>query len=139
MPRDAPAHADVLAEWGGVLLRLAVLESGARSRDQLSRAIRVLRDCRMETPAGSPLAAQRLLLLGRALMHRYQVRGDRVDLREAEHLLGLAAADADDPLLAARCRLELGQAQFEAYQSLGRATRLDAAADVFRAAAESAG
>ncbi|CAL9452920.1 hypothetical protein SUDANB145_02475 [Streptomyces sp. enrichment culture] len=139
MPRDAPAHADVLAEWGEALLRLAVLESGARSRERLSRAIRVLRDCRMETPAGSPLAAHRLLLLGRALMHRYQVRGDRVDLREAEHLLGLAAADADDPLLAARCRLELGQAQFEAYQNLGRATRLDVAADVFRAAAESAG
>jgi hypothetical protein len=139
MPRDAPAHADVLAEWGEVLLRLAALESGARSREQLSRAIRVLRDCRMETPAGSRRTAHRLLLLGRALMHRYQVRGDRVDLREAEHLLGLAAADAGDPLLAARCRLELGQAQFEAYQNLGRATRLDVAVDAFRAAAESAG
>ncbi|MGP2442706.1 SAV_2336 N-terminal domain-related protein, partial [Streptomyces sp. JW3] len=138
MPRDAPAHADVLAEWGEVLLRLAALESGPRSREQLSRAIRVLRDCRMETPAGSARAAHRLLLLGRALMRRYQVRGDRVDLREAEHLLGLAAADAADPLLAARCRLELGQAQFEAYQNLGRAARLDVAADAFRAAAESA-
>ncbi|GGU45853.1 SAV_2336 N-terminal domain-related protein [Streptomyces daghestanicus] len=139
MPRDAPAHADVLAEWGEVLLRLAALESGERARDRLSRAIRVLRDCRMETPSGSRSAARRLLLLGRALMRRYQVRGDRVDLREAEHLLGLAAADADDPLLAARCRLELGQAQFEAYQNLGRATRLDVAVDAFRAAAESAG
>ncbi|CAM5584999.1 putative protein OS=Streptomyces fumanus OX=67302 GN=GCM10018772_50620 PE=4 SV=1 [Streptomyces fumanus] len=139
MPRDAPAHADVLAEWGEVLLRLAALESGTPSQEQLSQAIRVLRDCRMETPAGSRRTAHRLLLLGRALMHRYQVRGDRVDLREAEHLLGLAAADADDPLLAARCRLELGQAQFEAYQNLGRATRLDVAVDAFRAAAESAG
>ncbi|MDG9716561.1 SAV_2336 N-terminal domain-related protein [Streptomyces sp. DH24] len=137
-PRDAPAHADVLAEWGEVLLRLAGLEGGPRSQEQLSRAIRVLRDCRMETPAGSRKVAHRLLLLGRALMLRYRVRGDRVDLREAEHLLGLAAADADDALLAARCRLELGQAQFEAYQNLGRATRLDLAVDAFRAAAESA-
>ncbi|WP_399888754.1 SAV_2336 N-terminal domain-related protein [Streptomyces sp. BBFR51] len=138
MPRDAPAHADVLAEWGNVLLRLAALEPATRPQEQLSRAIRVLRDCRMETPAGSRRVAHRLLLLGRALMLRYQARGDRVDLREAEHLFGLAAADAEDPLLAARCRLELGQAQFEAFQSLGRAARLDVAVDAFRAAAESA-
>nr|WP_254395457.1 SAV_2336 N-terminal domain-related protein [Streptomyces sp. AC512_CC834] len=138
MPRDAPAHADVLAEWGGVLLRLATLEPAPRRQEQLSRAIRVLRDCRMETPAGSRRVAHRLLLLGQALMLRYQARGDRVDLREAEHLFGLAAADAADPLLAARCRLELGQAQFEAFQSLGRAARLDVAVDAFRAAAESA-
>ncbi|MGM9346975.1 SAV_2336 N-terminal domain-related protein [Streptomyces salinarius] len=137
MSRDAPAHADVLAEWGSVLLRLATLEPAHRRQDRLSRAIRVLRDCRMETPAGSPRVAHRLLLLGQALMLRYQARGDRVDLREAEHLFGLAAADAEDPLLAARCRLELGQAQFEAFQSLGRAARLDVAVDAFRAAAES--
>ncbi|CAL9583059.1 SAV_2336 N-terminal domain-related protein [Streptomyces sp. enrichment culture] len=138
MSRDAPAHADVLAEWGSVLLRLATLEPAHRRRDRVSDAIRVLRDCRMETPAGSPRVAHRLLLLGQALMLRYQARGDRVDLREAEHLFGLAAADAEDPLLAARCRLELGQAQFEAFQSLGRAARLDVAVDAFRAAAESA-
>ncbi|MEU5365916.1 SAV_2336 N-terminal domain-related protein [Streptomyces sp. NPDC005925] len=138
MPRDLPAHADVLAEWGEVLLRLAALESSPGPHRQLSRAIRVLRDCRMETPAGNRRLAHRLLLLGRALMLRYRVRGDRVDLREAEYLFGLAAADADDPLLAARCRLELGQAQFEAYQTLGRAPRLDLAVDAFRAAAESA-
>ncbi|MFK4800770.1 SAV_2336 N-terminal domain-related protein [Streptomyces sp. MPA0124] len=138
MSRDAPAHADVLAEWGSVLLRLATLEPAHRRQDQLSRAIRVLRDCRMETPAGSPRVAHRLLLLGQALMLRYQARGDRVDLREAEHLFGLAAADAEDPLLATRCRLELGQVQFEAFQSLGRAARLDVAVDAFRAAGESA-
>lgn len=138
LPRDAPTHADVLGEWGEALLRLAGLETGARSQERLSRAIRVLRDCRMETPAGSRRLARRLLLLGRALMLRYGARGDRVDLREAEYLFGLAAADADDALLAARCRLELGQAQYEAYRSLGRATRLDVAVDAFRAAAESA-
>ncbi|WP_314218811.1 SAV_2336 N-terminal domain-related protein [Streptomyces zaehneri] len=138
MSRDAPAHADVLAEWGEALLRLAGLQSGVRAQDVLSRAIRVLRDCRMETPAGSRQVAHRLLLLGRALMLRYRARGDRVDLREAEHLFGLAAAEAGDPLLAARCRLELGQVQFEAYRSLRRPARLDLAVDAFRDAAEAA-
>ncbi|MGW0755296.1 SAV_2336 N-terminal domain-related protein [Streptomyces sp. NPDC002814] len=138
MPRDAPAHAEVLAEWGGVLLRLAGLGSGARAQEDLSRAIKVLRDCRMETHEGGRQVAHRLLLLGQAVMLRYRSRGDRVDLREAEHLFGLAAAEADDPLLAARCRLELGRAQYEAYRSLGRPRRLDDAVDAFRAAAERA-
>lgn len=138
MSRDAPAHADVLAEWGEVLLRLAGTESGARAQYALSRAIRVLRDCRTETPAGSPRTARRLLLLGRALMLRYRVRGDRVDLREAEHLFGLAAAEATDPLLAAHCLLDLGQVQYEAYRTLRRPARLDEAVDAFRDAAEAA-
>ncbi|MBK3635060.1 hypothetical protein JHN52_19390 [Streptomyces sp. MBT97] len=137
MSRDAPAHADILAEWGEALLRLAGLPY-ARAQGMLSPAIRVLRDCRMETPAGSPRVAHRLLLLGRALMLRYRARGDRVDLREAEHLFGLAAAEAGDPLLAAHCRLELGQVQFEAYRSLRRPARLDLAVDAFRDAAEAA-
>jgi tetratricopeptide (TPR) repeat protein len=138
MSRDAPAHADVLAEWGEVLLRRAGLDTGHRSSEPLSRAIRVLRDCRTETPSGSRHLGYRLLLLGKALMLRYRARGDRVDLREAEHLFGLAAAEAIEPLLAARCWLEVGQVQFEAYQSLGRPARLDEAVDAFRAAAESA-
>lgn len=71
-------------------------------------------------------------------MLRYRARGDRVDLREAEHLLGLAALEEGPPLTTARCWLELGQAQFEAYQSLGRKARLDEAIDAFRAAAETA-
>ncbi|MGW3911085.1 SAV_2336 N-terminal domain-related protein [Streptomyces sp. NPDC005070] len=138
VPRDAPAHADVLAEWGEVLLRHAVADSGRVPGESLYRAIRVLRDCRTETPAGSGELAHRLLLLGRALMLRYRARGDRVDLREAEHLFGLAALEDGPPLTTARCWLELGQAQFEAYQSLGRKARLDDAIDAFRAAAESA-
>ncbi|MFC9844947.1 SAV_2336 N-terminal domain-related protein [Streptomyces sp. NPDC060223] len=138
VPRDAPAHADVLAEWGDVLLRHAALDHGPGARESLSRAIRVLRDCRTETPSGSGELAYRLLLLGRALMLRHRDRGDRVDLREAEHLFGLAAVEAGEPLMAARCWLELGQAHFEAYRSLGRAARLDEAVDAFRSAAESA-
>ncbi|MEU3550920.1 SAV_2336 N-terminal domain-related protein [Streptomyces longwoodensis] len=138
MSRDAPSHADVLAEWGETLLRLASLETGGRAPGALSRAIRVLRECRTETPSGDRRLAHRLLLLGRALMARYETRGDPVDLREAEHLFGLAAAGAVDALLAAHCRIALGHAQYEAFRGLGRATRLDAAVDAFRDAAESA-
>ncbi|MFE7860363.1 SAV_2336 N-terminal domain-related protein [Streptomyces sp. NPDC057403] len=138
MSRDAPAHADVLAEWGEVLLRLAGTESGPRAQYFVSRAIRVLRDCRMETASGSRSAARRLLLLGRALMLRYRSRGDRVDLREAEYLFGLAAVDADEPLLAAHCLLDLGEVQYEAFRSLRRPARLDLAVDAFRDAAEAA-
>ncbi|MYV41479.1 hypothetical protein GT030_22065, partial [Streptomyces sp. SID1328] len=136
--REAADYPDVLAEWGEVLLRRADAESGERAWEALAHAIRVLRDCRRETHTGSPHTAHRLLMLGRALIRRYRLHGDRVDLREAEHLFGLAAAEADDPLLAARCSLELGQAQYEAYRSLARPTRLDDAVDAFRAAAESA-
>ncbi|MFG2884835.1 SAV_2336 N-terminal domain-related protein [Streptomyces sp. NPDC048297] len=138
MPRDAAGYSDVLAEWGEALLRRAGAENTARAWEPLSRAIRVLRDCRTETPAGSRHMAYRLLMLGRALILRYRLRGDRVDLREAEHLFGLAAVEADDPLLAARCWLELGQTQYEAYRSLGRPTRLNDAVKAFRSAAESA-
>ncbi|MER5440068.1 SAV_2336 N-terminal domain-related protein [Streptomyces sp. NPDC002790] len=139
MSRESPAHADVLAEWGEALLRRAALEPVLVTQaEPVSRAIRVLRDCRTETAAGSPKLAGRLLLLGRALMLRYRTRADRVDLREAEHLFGLAAAGADDPLLAARCRLELGQVQYEVYRSLGRPARLDEAVEAFRSAADCA-
>ncbi|MFD3584869.1 SAV_2336 N-terminal domain-related protein [Streptomyces sp. NPDC058683] len=138
MPRDVPTRADALAEWGEVLLRQAESETGPDSFKTLTQAIRVLRDCRAETPSGSRHLADRLFLLGSGLMLRYRGRGDRVDLREAEYLFGLAAAEASDPLLSARYRLEVGQVHFEAYRSLGRPARLDEAADAFRAAAETA-
>ncbi|MFF3490605.1 SAV_2336 N-terminal domain-related protein [Streptomyces sp. NPDC002795] len=139
MPGDSAAHADALAEWGEVLLcRAGAAPATPAEQDALSRAVRVLRDCRAQTPEGSARLARRLLLLGRALMLRYRARGDRVDLREAEYLLGLAAAEADDFLPAARSWLELGQVQFEVFRSLGRPARLDEAVDAFRYAAESA-
>ncbi|MGN5380167.1 hypothetical protein ACQ4WX_32175 [Streptomyces lasalocidi] len=53
LPRDAAGHSDVLAEWGEALLRRAGAESAARAWEPLSQAIRVLRDCRTETPTGS--------------------------------------------------------------------------------------
>ncbi|WP_432073370.1 SAV_2336 N-terminal domain-related protein [Streptomyces wuyuanensis] len=133
VPRDSRAHADLLAEWGAALLRRAELPGG---RAHIGAAVRVLRDCRTETAAGSVHQAERLLMLGRALMLRHRATEDRVDLREAEYLFGLAAQEADAPLTAARCSLELGRARLAAYQSLGRPARLDEAAEAFRDAAE---
>lgn len=135
VPRDSRAHADLLAEWGGALLRRAELPDG---RAHIGSAVRVLRDCRTETAAGSARQAERLLMLGRALMLRHRATEDRVDLREAEYLFGLAAQEAADPLTAAGCSLELGRAHLAAYESLGRPARLDEAAEAFRDAAESA-
>ncbi|MES9508473.1 SAV_2336 N-terminal domain-related protein [Streptomyces sp. NPDC000609] len=135
VPRDSRAHADLLAEWGGTLLRRARLPDG---RPHIGAAIRVLRDCRTETAAGSAHQAERLLMLGRALMLRHRATEDRVDLREAEHLFGLAAREAADPLTGARCWLELGRAHLDASRVLRRPARLDEAAEAFRSAAEAA-
>ncbi|MFD8849100.1 SAV_2336 N-terminal domain-related protein [Streptomyces sp. NPDC059604] len=136
VPRDSQAHADLLAEWGGTLLRRARLPDGG---PHVGAAIRVLRDCRTETAAGSAHQAERLLMLGRALMLRHRATEDRVDLREAEHLFGLAAQEAVDPLTEARCWLELGRAHLDASRVLRRPARLDDAAEAFRGAAEAAG
>ncbi|MGW3685229.1 SAV_2336 N-terminal domain-related protein [Streptomyces sp. NPDC005125] len=135
IPRDSQAHADLLAEWGGTLLRRAELPDG---REYIGAAVRVLRDCRTETPSGSARQAERLLMLGRALMLRHRATEDRVDLREAEYLFGLAAQEARDPLTAARCWLALGRSHLDASRVLQRPARLDDAAEAFRDAAESA-
>ncbi|MFD7070946.1 SAV_2336 N-terminal domain-related protein [Streptomyces sp. NPDC059913] len=136
VPRDSRAYADLLAEWGATLLRRAALPDG---RPHIGAAIRVLRDCRAETAAGGVHLAERLLLLGRALMLRHRATDDRVDLREAEHLFGLAAGEAATPLTRARCWLELGRAHLDAARVLDRPARLDEAAEAFRSAAEAAG
>ncbi|MER5847377.1 SAV_2336 N-terminal domain-related protein [Streptomyces sp. NPDC002012] len=136
VPRDSQAHADLLAEWGATLLRRAQLPDG---RAHIGAAVRVLRDCRTETAAGSARQAERLLMLGRALMLRHRATEDRVDLREAEHLFGLAAQEATDPLTAARCWLELGLSHLDASRVLHRPARLDEAAEAFRGAADAAG
>ncbi|MEV0781566.1 SAV_2336 N-terminal domain-related protein [Streptomyces sp. NPDC050423] len=135
IPRDSRAHTDLLAEWGGTLLRRAELPDGG---PHIGAAVRVLRDCRTETPSGGAQQSERLLMLGRALMLRHRAAADRVDLREAEYLFGLAAQEAVAPLTAARCWLELGRAQLEAADVLLRPARRDEAAEAFRSAAASA-
>ncbi|ROQ66091.1 hypothetical protein EDD93_0491 [Streptomyces sp. 840.1] len=135
IPRDSRAHTDLLAEWGGTLLRRAELPDGGA---HIGAAVRVLRDCRTETPAGGADQSERLLMLGRALMLRHRATADRVDLREAEYLFGLAAQEAAAPLTAARCWLALGRALLEAADVLVRPSRRDEAAEAFRSAAASA-
>ncbi|MFD0026312.1 SAV_2336 N-terminal domain-related protein [Streptomyces sp. NPDC058382] len=135
VPRDSRAHTDLLAEWGGTLLRRAELPDGGA---HIGAAVRVLRDCRTETPAGGAHQSERLLMLGRALMLRHRATTDRVDLREAEYLFGLAAQEAAAPLTSARCWLELGRAHLEAADLMARPARRDQAAEAFRSAAESA-
>ncbi|AXG82861.1 hypothetical protein DVK44_24035 [Streptomyces paludis] len=134
--RDSRAHADLLAEWGSALLTRAELPDGAA---YTGTAVRVLRDCRTETVTGTARQAERLLMLGRALMLRHRANDDRVDLREAEHLFLLAAQEAREPLTAAACWLELGRAHLAALRTLHRPARLDDAAGAFREAAEAAG
>lgn len=135
IPRDSRAHTDVLAEWGATLLRRAELPDGTA---HIGAAVRVLRDCRSETPAGGAHQSERLLLLGRALMLRHRATTDRVDLREAEYLFKLAAEEAVAPMTAARCWLELGRALLQAAGVLDRPARRDEAAEAFRSAAEAA-
>ncbi|MEW1722266.1 SAV_2336 N-terminal domain-related protein [Streptomyces sp. NPDC093109] len=134
--RDSRAHADLLAEWGSALLTRAELPDGA---PYTGTAVRVLRDCRTETVTGTARQAERLLMLGRALMLRHRANDDRVDLREAEHLFLLAAQEAREPLTAAACWLELGRAHLAAHRTLHRPARLDDAAGAFREASEAAG
>lgn len=73
------------------------------------------------------------MMLGRALLLRYRTREDMVDLREAEHIFGLAARNGGAPLVRARAWLELGEVRH-----IGGPDRLDQAADAFRRAAETA-
>ncbi|MCX0246008.1 SAV_2336 N-terminal domain-related protein [Streptomyces drozdowiczii] len=136
IPRDSRAYTDLLAEWGATLLRRAELPDGGA---HIGAAVRVLRDCRSEMPAGGAQQSERLLMLGRALMLRHRATADRVDLREAEYLFKLAAEEATAPLTAARCWLELGRALLQAAGVLDRPARRDEAAEAFRSAADAAG
>ncbi|WP_432053374.1 SAV_2336 N-terminal domain-related protein [Streptomyces xiamenensis] len=135
VPRDRPDYSDLIAEWGQVLLERAQLPEGGPFTGQ---AIRVLRDCRMETPAGDPRLPERLLMLGRALMVRYRATVDLVDLREAEHLFSLAAHGADDALTRAWGWYELGGAHQHIFGHSGSPERPEQAAEAYRRAATEA-
>ncbi|MDF9815584.1 SAV_2336 N-terminal domain-related protein [Streptomyces sp. SPB162] len=130
MLRDRPEYGQLMEEWGAVLLRRAGLAGGAAV---VSRAIRVLRDCRMHSPAGHSRLTHRLMMLGRALLLRYRTRRDLLDLRDAEHIFGLAARNGGPPLERARAWLALGEVRH-----VGGSDRWDQAADAFRRAAETA-
>ncbi|MFG1809444.1 SAV_2336 N-terminal domain-related protein [Streptomyces sp. NPDC049040] len=135
-PRDRPEYSNLVAEWGAALLDRAALPGGELF---VNRAVLVLRDCRMETPADDPRLPARLMMLGRALVLRYAAEGDLVDLREAEHVLTRAVQPAEQPAQVARINFELGEVHRLAYRHTRRSERLDHAAEAFRRAAQAAG
>jgi len=134
-PRDRLDYRELLAEWGQVLLARSALPGGELF---VNRAVLVLRDCRMETPESDPRLPDRLLMLGSALVLRFRAEEDRVDLREAEYMLGLAAQSARDPELLARTWFELGQVHRLVPAHDRRPERLDQAAEAYRRAASAA-
>ncbi len=133
--RDRPEYSQLLQEWGAALLTRAGLPGGA---EFVSQAVRVLRDCRMETPFGDPRLSARLLMLGRALTARYRQLGELVDLREAEYLFGLAANSAQDSLTRAWAWFEEGEAHRRTHRHTRRPERLDLAAESYRRTASAA-
>ena len=131
--RDRTEYPDMVAEWGESLLERAALPGGETF---VNAAVRVLRECRMETPESDPRLPERLLMLGRALVLRYRAEHDLVDLREAEHVLGLAVPPTEDPAQLARIWYELGESHRFGHAHARRPERLDQAADAYRRAAE---
>ncbi|MCX5194431.1 SAV_2336 N-terminal domain-related protein [Streptomyces sp. NBC_00249] len=131
IPRDADAFAELLPEWGDVLLDRARAADGRRFA---SLAVRVLRESRAAVPQSDPGSAYRLLRLATGLRLRHAYEGDLVDLREAEYLLELAARQAHGPLDRARAWREHGDVQQEIHAHTRTADRLDRAADSYRRA-----
>ncbi|UQX02955.1 hypothetical protein [Streptomyces sp. RerS4] len=131
IPRDADAFAELLPEWGDVLLDRARARDGRRFA---SLAVRVLRESRAAVPQSDPGAAYRLLRLAAGLRLRHTYEGDLVDLREAEYLLELAVRQSHHPLERARAWREHGDVQQEIHVHTHTADRLDRAADSYRRA-----
>ncbi|WP_405723399.1 SAV_2336 family protein [Streptomyces sp. NBC_01537] len=129
--RDSEEYAAVLADWGETLLTRAALPGG---QTLVSQAVRVLRDARAETPERDARAAEGLLLLGTALRLRHTYERDAVDLREAEHILELAARTSPDPLREARAWREHGDVEQELYERTGEPGCLEQAGDSYRRA-----
>ncbi|MGW7190564.1 SAV_2336 N-terminal domain-related protein, partial [Streptomyces sp. NPDC054838] len=131
--RDGDAYGELLPEWGDVLLDRASA-AGADGRRYASTAVRVLRESRAAVPQSDPRSARRLLRLAAGLRLRHSYEGDLVDLREAEHLLELAARQSRSPLEQARAWREHGDVQQEIHAHTRGADRLDRAADSYRRA-----
>ncbi|WP_328927601.1 SAV_2336 family protein [Streptomyces sp. NBC_00190] len=131
IPRDAEAFAELLPEWGDVLLERARAADGRRFT---GAAVRVLRESRAAVPQSDPGAAHRLLRLAAGLRLRHAYEGDPVDLREAEYLLELAVRQSRSPLERARAWRDHGDVQQEIHGHTRAVDRLDRAADSYRRA-----
>ncbi|MFD3829095.1 SAV_2336 N-terminal domain-related protein [Streptomyces sp. NPDC058621] len=131
VPRDAEAFAELLPEWGDVLLDRARAADGRRFT---GTAVRVLRESRAAVAQSDPGSAQRLVRLATGLRLRHAYEGDPVDLREAEYLLELAVRHSRGPLEQARAWRDHGDVQQEIHGHTHAAERLDRAADSYRRA-----
>lgn len=131
IPRDGDAFAELLPEWGDVLLDRTRAADGRRFA---STAVRVLRESRSAVPQSDPGAASRLRRLATGLRLRHAYEGDLVDLREAEYLLELAVRQSHRPLERARAWRDHGDVQQEIHAHTRTVDRLDRAADSYRQA-----
>ncbi|MFD0266809.1 SAV_2336 N-terminal domain-related protein [Streptomyces sp. NPDC127106] len=131
IPRDGEAYAELLPEWGDVLLERSRSAGGRRFT---SAAVRVLRDSRAAVPQSDARSAHRLVRLAEGLRLRHGYEGDVVDLREAEYLLELAVRHSRSPLEQARAWREHGDVQQEIHAHTRALDRLDRAADSYRRA-----
>ncbi|MFD3538701.1 SAV_2336 N-terminal domain-related protein [Streptomyces sp. NPDC058662] len=136
IPRDAEAFAELLPEWGDVLLHRA--RAAPDGRRFTGAAVRVLRDSRAAVARSDPGSAHRLLRLASGLRLRHAYEGDPVDLREAEYLLELAVRQSRCPLERARAWQDHGDVQREIHGHTRAADRLDRAVDSYRRAWRSA-
>ncbi|MEV7588788.1 SAV_2336 N-terminal domain-related protein [Streptomyces sp. NPDC089922] len=131
LPRDGEAFAELLPEWGEVLLERARAVGGRRFT---GAAVRILRESRAAVPQSDPGAAHRLVRLAAGLRLRHAYEHDAVDLREAEHLLELAVRHSRGPLERARAWRDHGDVQQEIHGHTRAADRLDRAAESYRLA-----
>jgi tetratricopeptide (TPR) repeat protein len=99
---DSLERAELLTEWGTMLLDSA--DGGAHAEGLLREALTTV-------PAAGPLAARLQLLLGRALVARYERESFLPDLYEGCHLLEQAARKGQDGELRAEAWLLLGIAR----------------------------
>lgn len=100
--RDSPERAELLAEWGGMLLT-----DGTEN----SRAEGLLREALTTAPSDGRLAHRLQLQLGRALVARFGREGFLPDLYEGCHLLEQTARRAAERELRAEAWLLLGSAR----------------------------
>ncbi|UNZ17334.1 SAV_2336 N-terminal domain-related protein [Streptomyces sp. 891-h] len=100
--RDSAQRGELLIEWGEMLLG----EAG-----DLTRAEGLLREALTRAPSGSSTVARAALLLGRALLLRYERENFLPDLYEGCHLLEQAARQGPDADSRAQAWLRLGRAR----------------------------
>ena len=136
VPADSPDHAELLAARGEVLLDRAAAQP-AGDGHAVQAAVHALRGAVAES-AGSPGAAARKLLFGRALALRYARQGHLADLHEAAWILDQAEREATDPATSAHASLELGDVRVSLSGRYQTHEQLDLATAAYRRSAAEA-